>query len=151
MASNASALLALRRATAAGRRKKKDADVPAVPTGGLGRFVIAWIGLLLAYHVWDIYVSWATIQDFANHPDPRWSQGRYWALPTGIFLDALSMLGLCLVLLRRKVGLFLLLLTTLTSVMLVSASGTSGRMMLPAVIGFTVLVIALIPRWRRLR
>jgi hypothetical protein len=82
-------------------------------SSGLGRPAIGWIGFMILANAWVVYRTEEQIHDLVTHADPRWRQGAYWALPTLIGLASVTIIGLGVLLARRKLGLCLVLLASL--------------------------------------
>jgi hypothetical protein len=117
----------------------------------LGWLAIGWISFMLLANAWVVYILGDEIRDLVTHEDPQWRNGLFWALPLLICFVVVNFIGLSLLLVRRKAGLYLFLLATVATFIVNLYLGVSPASMLWSLIGVVVLVLVLSRRWDALR
>ncbi len=118
---------------------------------GLGWAAIGWTAFMILASGWTAYRIGATIEDLVSHSDPRWRSQLYWALPTLLGLAVLNIVGLALILGRRKLGVYVFGSATVAALIVNVIIGVPILTLALAGGGLLVLLALLRPRWSALR
>jgi hypothetical protein len=107
----------------------------------LGLALKLWLGLVALAGLWAAYRYGMTIEDLVDHHDPRWTGDMVWALPALLGLSAGNALCAGLVLLRLRLGVWLILVDALASLAIVLVLGVPVATLLPGLGGLAVLLV----------
>ena len=117
----------------------------------LGWFLQIWLGLMVVSGLWVGYRIGMQIEDLVSHADPRWQTDLQWALPSLLAAAVFQALGACLLLLRFRIGVFVVVLAALAALVINIMIGVAFfNWALPLVL-LVVLLVLVRGRWHALR
>ncbi len=117
----------------------------------LGWALPTWLCIFLLLSAWTVYRLAMTIEDLVSHSDPRWDDQLYWALPTMIGTTLIGMLGAAALLLRRRIGLHLILAVTVAGLVVGVVVGVPLKSLALSLIGVAVTVVLVSRKWQVLK
>jgi len=124
---------------------------PGAQRPRLGIVLKLWLGYVALAGLWVAYRYFMTIQDLVDHSDPLWDGDLRWALPALLGLSLANVLGAGLVLLRFKLGVWLILLDAAASLVIVLMLSAPITALLPGVVGLVVLLALVRLNWDAMR
>ena len=119
---------------------------------GLPWHAKGWFWFMILGQAWTAYRLSVQIEDLVSHSDPRWTRdGLNIVLPALFGLSLLNILCLGLVLLRRKLGVYLFVASQIAAVGVLVFLGAFGPLFLLSLIGLAIFALLVQANWGVLR
>ena len=110
-----------------------------------------WLVLLMCGGLWVAFRIGVQIEDLISHGDPRWRSNLQWGLPSLLGTALLQALGALLLLIKRRIGLYLVVVGAAVALVLNVIIGVPLTMSAIGLIGVVITIVLVHNRWHALR